>query len=71
VQANGNAEVSVVPGVMAVSRTTKEPSALTMKSERETSRRPRVRWAWRATSPRWAICSSGRSGRFRETNSAV
>ena len=71
VQANGNTEVSVVPGVIAVSSTTKQPSASTMKSERETSRRPRARWASRATSPSRSSRSSGRSGLPRETNSAV
>ncbi len=71
VQAKGNTEVSVVPGVIAVSRTTKLPSAPTMKSERETSRRPRVRWALRATSPSSSSSSSGRSGRSSDTNSAV
>ena len=61
VQANGSTEVSVVPGVIAVSRTTNEPSASTMKSERDQSRRPRVRWAWRATSPSRVSCSADSS----------
>ena len=71
VQAKGMTQGSVVPGVIAVSRTTKEPSGETMKSQRETSESPRTRCASQAVRRSSSRTSSGKPGFSSETNSAV